>query len=171
MADFKDAIRSGLDEYLTGLKRAVDGLTPAELRWQPTLDSNHISWLVWHMARVEDGWMNERVGGGGDLWMAGGWREKLGFSGETSGYGDKPDDIRSMPDVPMDDLLAYYDAVRAAAFEQLDRLTEADLGRQIPHPRMKDLNLAWVLGHVLVEESQHLGQVAYIRGMIRGFGE
>ena len=26
----------------------------------------------------------------------------------------------------------------------------------------------WILGHVLVEESQHLGQVAYIRGMIKG---
>ena len=26
----------------------------------------------------------------------------------------------------------------------------------------------WILGHVLVEESQHLGQIAYIRGMIKG---
>jgi hypothetical protein len=27
----------------------------------------------------------------------------------------------------------------------------------------------WIIGHLLVEESQHLGQVAYIRGIIRGF--
>ena len=40
MADFKDAIKSGLEEYLDGLKKAVDGLTSAELRWQPTLASN-----------------------------------------------------------------------------------------------------------------------------------
>jgi len=26
----------------------------------------------------------------------------------------------------------------------------------------------WILGHVIVEESQHLGQVALIRGIIRG---
>ena len=31
------------------------------------------------------------------------------------------------------------------------------------------LNIGWILGHILAEESQHLGQVAYIRGMIRGF--
>ena len=52
MADFKDAIKSGLEEYLDGLKKAVDGLNSAELRWQPTLASNSISWIVWHMARV-----------------------------------------------------------------------------------------------------------------------
>jgi hypothetical protein len=27
---------------------------------------------------------------------------------------------------------------------------------------------AWVFGHAIVEESQHLGQIAFIRGMQRG---
>ena len=35
--------------------------------------------------------------------------------------------------------------------------------------RGDSLNIGWSLGHVLAEESQHLGQVAYIRGMIKGF--
>src|SRR6266704_390748 len=51
---FKEAIRSGLDEYLQALQRAIEGLTPAEAYWQPTLHTNHIAWLVWHMARAED---------------------------------------------------------------------------------------------------------------------
>ena len=32
MDAFKEAIRSGLEEYLQSLERAIDGLTPAEAR-------------------------------------------------------------------------------------------------------------------------------------------
>ena len=58
MSTFKAAIQSGLEEYLQALQRAIEGLTPAEMRWQPTLHTNHIAWLIWHMARVEDGWVS-----------------------------------------------------------------------------------------------------------------
>jgi uncharacterized damage-inducible protein DinB len=170
MNAYKDAIASGLQEYLDGLKRVLHGLTPAELRWQPTLDSNPILWLAWHMARVEDDWMNERVHGGNGLWRRHGWREKLGFETEGSGFGDTPDDVRAMPDVSIDAVMAYYEAVREAVLNVLDGLTEEDFEKEVPHPRRKNLNLRWVLGHVLVEEAQHLGQIAYVRGMIRGSG-
>jgi|TARA_B100001245_G_C22694497_1_gene338722 hypothetical protein len=43
MDAFKEAIRSGLEEYLQSLERAIDGLTSAEARWQPTMDTNHIA--------------------------------------------------------------------------------------------------------------------------------
>ena len=49
MSAFKEALRSGLEEYLQGLHRATEGLTPVEARWQPTVHTNHIAWLVWHM--------------------------------------------------------------------------------------------------------------------------
>ena len=58
MSVFKEALLSGLDEYLQSLRNAIDGLTPAEIRWQPTMHTNHIAWLVWHMARVEDSWVS-----------------------------------------------------------------------------------------------------------------
>lgn len=54
MNAFKEAVRGGLEEYLQGLRSALEGLTSPEARWQPTLHTNHIAWLVWHMARVED---------------------------------------------------------------------------------------------------------------------
>ena len=52
MSTFKEAIQSGLEEYLQALHRALEGLTPAEVRWQPTLHTNHIAWLVWHLTRI-----------------------------------------------------------------------------------------------------------------------
>ena len=36
MSTFKAAIQSGLEEYRQALHRALEGLTPAEIRWQPT---------------------------------------------------------------------------------------------------------------------------------------
>ena len=168
MTDFKDAIKSGLAEYMAGLKKAVDGLTPAELRWQPTLASNPISWIVWHMARVEDRWVNRVLRGGVELWISDGWHEKFGMSEEAHGFGETADQVRAMPDVAMSDLLDYFDAVRQSTLAHLEQMTPLELGTTYPHPRLTGITGAWILGHILVEESQHLGQVAYIRGMIRG---
>ena len=53
-----------MTEYLDELKTKLAGLTDPELRWQATFGSNSIIWLVWHMARVEDGWLNSTVAGG-----------------------------------------------------------------------------------------------------------
>ncbi len=58
MSAFKEVLLSGLEEYLQRLQVAIEGLSPAEVRWQPTMHTNHIAWLVWHMAsrRVLPGW-------------------------------------------------------------------------------------------------------------------
>ena len=58
MSTCKEAIQSGLEESLQDLQRALEGLTPAEVRWQPTLHTQHMAWLVWHMARGEDRWIS-----------------------------------------------------------------------------------------------------------------
>jgi uncharacterized damage-inducible protein DinB len=169
LADFKDAIKSGLEEYLDALKKAVDGLTPAELRWQPTLASNSISWIVWHMARVEDRWLNRVLRSDVERWIRDGWHEKFGMSKEAHGYGETETEVRAMPEVAMSDLLTYFDAVRQSTLAYLERMTSADIEASYAHPpRLTNITGSWILGHILVEESQHLGQVAYIRGMIRG---
>ena len=52
----------------------------------------------------------------------------------------------------------------------IDGLDETDLDRDVfASYRDESFNIGWILGHILAEESQHLGQVAYIRGMQRGF--
>jgi hypothetical protein len=168
LADFKDAIKSGLEEYLAGLKKAVDGLTETELRWQPTLASNPISWIVWHMARVEDRWVNQVLRKDVELWIRDGWYEKFGMSEEAHGYGETENQVRAMPDVAMSDILAYFDSVRQSTLAHLEQMTTADIEATYSHPRRSGIAGLWILGHILVEEGQHLGQVSYIRGMIRG---
>ena len=170
MSQFKEAIRGGMEDYLDAMKRAVDGLTPAETRWQASMASNHIDWLVWHIGRVEDNWMNNFMGDGVQVWVGQGWSEKFGIAVDGSGFGQTADDVRALPAVPMSDLLDYMSAVRTKSFAVLDGLEEKDLDATIDHPRMKNITGRWVLGHLLVEESQHVGQIAFIRGLLRGFG-
>jgi uncharacterized damage-inducible protein DinB len=168
LTDFKDAIKSGLEEYMVGLNKALDGLTPAELRWQPTLVSNPICWIVWHMARVEDRWVNRVLRGGVELWISDDWYATFGMSEEAHGYGETADQVRAMPDVALSDVLDYFDAVRQSTLAYLEQMTPVELETTYAHPRLTGTTGAWIIGHILVEESQHLGQVAYIRGMIRG---
>ncbi len=170
MSAFKDAIKSGLDEYYGKLKQTVEGLTPDELLWQPGPESNHILWTVWHMARVSDRWANQTVLGGEELWTRDGWAERLGMPADRYGRGETPDQVRDFPPVDIELVLNYFDEAHASLLAMIDGLDPSDLARDVYAAYRGDsLNIGWILGHVLAEESQHLGQVAYIRGMIKGF--
>jgi hypothetical protein len=89
---------------------------------------------------------------------------------ESTGFGQTMEEVRAMPELPLLDLMAYFDAVRAVTRQYLDEATDADLLREYNHPHLGALTGTWIMGHILVEESQHVGQVALIRGMMRAPG-
>ena len=167
MSGFRGALKSGMTEYLADLKTRLEGLSEAELCWQATLDSNTITWLVWHMARVEDGWINSSIGGGESVWDSGGWADRTGVTYDNSGYGQTADEARSMPAVDVALLIDYFDAVREASFKVIDEMSEEDLSKSYSRGG-RSVTWSWILGHVLAEEAQHLGQIGFIRGMVRG---
>lgn len=170
MGTFRDPIKSGLNEYYGKLKETVEGLTPEELLWQPAPESNHILWTVWHMARVSDRWANSTVLGNEELWVRDGWADRLGMPVEKYGRGESPEQVRDFPAVDIGLVLEYFDVAHASLLAMIDALERADLDRDVfAEYRNEALNIGWILGHILAEESQHLGQVAYIRGMQRGF--
>ena len=168
---FKDAIRSGLEEYLANLHQTLDGLTSQELRLQAQPDANHIIYIVWHMARVEDGWI-ARASGLDQIWILSDWPQILGLNPErtNSGVDWSIDQVREMPVVAIEDLLGYYADVRDRTLAVFDKMTEADMGTTHVHGYYGTVTNAWIFGHIIVEESQHLGQIAFIRGMQRGLG-
>ena len=168
--DFKDLIRLGYDEYLDDLKDHLSGLSPEERRFQPTPESNHIDFIVWHMARVEDDFVQRFA------------QQRTRFGSATTGTArwvclrrraasaTPPNRWTEFPAFDMDELLAYYDAVRVETYKFLDSISESDLALR-PHPRRPEYSLANMFSHLLVEESQHVGHVAYLRGIQRGIEE
>ncbi len=168
MNEFKKVIISGLEEYLEALYKAIDGLSNNELRWQPSLESNNIIYLIWHMARVEDNWINQVIGGNQNTWVKNGWNKKFPFDEDDYGKGYEKQDLANLPDMNKDLLMKFYEEQRSESLKVIEKLTEEDLSKE--YKRLSgELKIGyWILGHVLVEESQHLGQVAYIRGIIKG---
>jgi Protein of unknown function (DUF664) len=80
------------------------------------------------------------------------------------------EDVRAMPEIALTDLMAYFDAVRVVTRHYLAHATDADLVWEYQHPLLGSLTGTWIVGHILVEESQHVGQITLLRNMIRGVG-
>jgi len=169
--DFKEIIRMCLDEYMEELRKALDDLTNEELRFQPAPESHHIDWTVWHMARVEDDWVTRFAQRKDTIWQTDGWHTKFGFPERDSGFGYTAEQVRDLPKFDLDQMLAYYDAVRVEALRLLDSMTPEGLD-ECPHPeRRPGYTVGKMFSHVIIEEAQHVGQVAYIRGIQRGLGK
>ena len=113
-----------------------------------------------------DGWATERVAE--RLWQRDGWYQRLGLPEEGSGFGYTAEQVANLPRFNFADLMAYYAAVRHATLQYLDGLTAADLDRCPEPERRPGYTIGRMFGHLLVEESQHIGQVAYLRGLQRG---
>jgi hypothetical protein len=124
-----EAIQSALEAYLHALQRAMAGLTPVEARWQPTLHTPPIAWVVWHMTRTEDRWVNQSLRGTTEVWRVEGWADRFRMAPEPHGFGQTIKAVRAMPESPRTDLLASCDAVRVVTRPYLDHATDADLMR------------------------------------------
>ena len=172
MQPFIQAIDSGISECFTKLNRALDGLTNDELHWRPTLESNSIDWMVWHMARVEDNLINVVLQNQDPIWERDGWGERLGIRYTGAGAGMTMDQIRAMGQINVPAVMDYYRTVRqetSGYFENVMR--EEDLSRVIEHTNFRGWTGAEILGRLLCEEAEHLGQVEYLRGMMRGINK
>lgn len=166
--NFKNIVKAALAEYLEDLQDTLEGLTPEERRFQPTPESHHIDFVVWHIARVEDGLINYRIRRDNQVWERDGWAQKLGLPESESGFGFTAEQVTNLPHFSFDDLMAYYGMVREEAFRHIDSLTAQDLNTKVVmNPEWED-TVGGILAHLIVEEAQHVGQVAYIRGMQRG---
>ena len=165
--DFKEIIRMALDESAEDLARALDGLEGHERRFQPSEESNHIDYMVWHVTRAEDDWINAIIGQGQTIWARDGWGERLGIDIEGNGYGMTAEEARDLPAYDPDLLQEYADSVRQATIEYLETTTAESLG-ETRDGGWRVIRVGHALSHLMVEIAEHVGHVAYIRGMVRG---
>lgn len=165
--DFRDILKAQLAEYFDDLQGYLDGLTDEERRFQPAPEANHIDFTLWHMARVEDTLVNRVIRKNAELWEREGWSERLGLPERGNGFRYTAEQAANLPRYSMDGLMAYYRAVRAETLAFIDTLSESDLDA-VMRPDRSDDSVGGVLAHLIVEEAQHVGHVAYLRGMMRG---
>jgi hypothetical protein len=144
----------------------VDGLDRDQLAWRPDDDANSIAWLLWHLTRVEDDHVADAAGTE-QVWISAGWYDRfaLPFAPEVHGWGQTTSDVAQ---VRVDgDLLAGYHADAAArAIEYVGSLTPGDLDRIVDERWDPPVSLGVRLVSVVNEVNQHVGQAAYVRGLL-----
>ena len=172
--DIKELITGTFEDYCARLDRALEGLTSEELAWQPQAACNPISFIVWHMARVEDRWLHYFVAGSEDVWVRNDWFTQFGLDASDHGVRFTLEELAAFPVVSSEMLLGYLNDVQQDTRVFLQGLQPKDLdivpGRAPFSPDIPGGSDTWSVGRMFRqlfgELNQHLGQVSYLRGMV-----
>ncbi|GAA2003280.1 mycothiol transferase [Catenulispora subtropica] len=146
---------------------AVAGLTVEQLHQRLDPDANPIAWLLWHLARVQDDHVAD-VAGTEQLWTVQGWAERFGTPYRTGaiGYGHSSHDVAQLR-VPSADLLTgYHDAVHEQTVAYVSGLKDEDFDRIVDTRWDPPVTLGVRLVSVVSDTLQHVGQAAYVRGVL-----
>ncbi|MFC2020476.1 DinB family protein [Chloroflexota bacterium] len=161
-------------EFITGifmrisrvLETALDGLTEDEINRQPAPSCNSISWMVWHLTRVQDMHI-ARLSGNEQVWIAEKWYEKFGRVADPgdNGLRHKPEDLAIFNAPDAKTLLDYHYAALEKTKQYTNKLSAEELDRAIDDERAPTVALR--LTAFISDNIQHAGQVAYLRGWIK----
>jgi len=165
--DVREVLLDALSRLDETIPAAVHGLTPEQLRWAPAPGANPIGWLVWHLTRVQDDHVSEAAGTE-QAWTTGNWAGRFGLApdpGDT-GYGHGPADVERVHPESAEALLEYYDAVAERTRAYIAGLSEADLDRVVDTRWDPPVTLGVRLVSVIDDDVQHVGQAAYVRGLL-----
>ena len=160
-------IEESINKQHEFLIQAIDDLTPEELRWQATPAANTIEWILWHMFRVEDTWIQFFIQNNTEFWEHQNWNNVFGLPPRDNGFGHTAEQISNFPNLELTKLLEYGDVVRQGTLTYLLDL-ESDTFNLVPRERRPNITIADVFRQVVGELYQHTGQIAYIKGMMRG---
>ncbi|GAB6901815.1 mycothiol transferase [Kineosporia succinea] len=162
-----ELLKDSLDRVKENVAAVAQGLTADQLAHRPNGTGNSIAWLLWHLARVQDAQIAD-VAGTDEVWASQGWHERFGLPFEITehGYGMSSDDVAR---VRVDDpqlLVDYYDAAHARTLEYLSGLSDADLDRVVDDAWDPPVTLGVRLVSIVDDDAQHVGQAAYVRGLL-----
>jgi hypothetical protein len=145
---------------------AVDGLDVDDLLWRPDADANHIAWLVWHLTRIQDDHL-AGVAGRRQVY-AEGWSERfdLPYADDSLGYGMSSDEVGLFELSEPDLLTGYHAAVHEMTVEVVRGLEDADFERVVDDSFDPPVTAAVRLVSVVNDIAQHVGQAAYVRGLL-----
>jgi len=144
----------------------VDGLTDDQLTERVHPEANTIAWLVWHLTRVQDDHIAD-VAGTEQVWTAQGFADRfdLPFKDGATGYGMSSDEVGQVR-VSADLLTAYLQATHRATLAYLDTVADGDLDRIVDDRWDPPVTLGVRLVSVVNDDTQHVGQAAYARGLL-----
>lgn len=152
------------------LDKATEGLTREEMAWRAGSCANPISFILWHLSRVEDRMINHTVRQRAEVWTEAGWHKKLGLPEDprVTGFNFTREQVAVFPVLEPGALLDYQRAVRQVTLAFIDSLGEPEFDCAVNCRHEEDNTVAAILGRTVVHVSQHAGQIDFIKGLLRG---
>lgn len=167
-----DFILDTLDRMQNAVTAAVDGLSSQELTWRPGEEANSIGFTLWHQLRCEDAFVQGMIQRKPQVWVSEKWHEKLNLpeNPQDVGYGYTAEQVAAFQVPALKDLLEYAEATRAQTVGYLKTMNAESLDKAIRTP-FGELTIGQVFAILLCEITQHIGQIAYLRGLQRGLNK
>ena len=146
---------------------AVAGLSLEQLHQRLDDAANPVGWLVWHLTRVEDDHVAE-VAGLEQVYTAQGFDARFGSPYPVSdvGYGQSSSEVAKLRVPSAEVLTDYFDAVHAQTVAYVSGLSDADFDRIVDTRWDPPVTLGVRLGSVVNDTTQHVGQAAFVRGIL-----
>lgn len=147
--------------------RVTDGLDGEALAWRPDPGANSIAWLVWHATRIQDDHVAD-LAGRPQAWTDDGWAERfaLPFDRHDTGFGHTAEDVAAVRLDGPGLLVDYHEAVVERTTRYLDVVDADELSRIVDESWDPPVTAGVRLVSVIDDNAQHLGQAAYLRGML-----
>jgi hypothetical protein len=164
----KDILIDAYGRIREEVHATVGGLGPDDLHARPAPDANSVAWLIWHLTRVQDDHVAD-ASGLDQVWLSQGWEKRFGLDlpRHDTGYGHSPAKVAKVRVDSGDLLTEYYDAVHEQTLGYLRGLGAKDFERIVDERWDPPVTLAVRLVSVLSDDLQHVGQAAYLRGLLQ----
>ncbi|MEU9670841.1 DUF664 domain-containing protein [Streptomyces bobili] len=164
----KDILIDGYGRIQEEVHAAVGGLDADDLNARPTAETNSVAWLVWHLTRVQDDHLADAFGLD-QVWLSQEWEKRFGLDlpRRDTGYGHSAAKVGTVRVADGGLLTGYYDAVHAQTLQALRGVTAAELERVVDERWDPPVTLGVRLVSVLSDDLQHVGQAAYVRGLLQ----
>jgi hypothetical protein len=161
-----DVLTDAFERVRDAVYPAVNGLTSDELAYRPADESNSIAWLVWHLTRIQDDHV-AAVDDGRQVWTSQGWADRfaLPLDPADTGYGHDPESV-ALVTAESSLLLGYFEDVHRKTQAFVGSLAEDDLDRVVDSRWDPPVTLLVRLVSIIADDLQHVGQAAYVRGIL-----
>jgi uncharacterized damage-inducible protein DinB len=143
----------------------ADGLDADALAHRPDGAGNSIGWLLWHLARVQDDHV-AALAGRPQVWEQ--WQERLGLPNGTDdiGYGHTSEQVDAIRIADPGLLTGYHREVTLATARYLQTVDERELEREVDQRWDPPVTAGVRLVSIVSDCLQHLGQAAYVKGLL-----
>ncbi len=169
MATSAELLVDGFGRIRESVADVLDALTPEQLAYRVDPDANPVSWLVWHLTRVQDDHVAAAFGVP-QVWSAAGWAARFGLPPGMMdhGFGHSSERVAAVAaaTASADLLTEYHEQTYAQSVKLVSEVTDDDLDRVVDTRWTPHVTLGVRLVSVLDDDMQHVGQAAYVRGIV-----